>query len=385
MNGNKDITANFLINTYTLTTHATNGSVTLAPPTGPYNDGTSVQLTAVPISGSYHFVGWSGDTVGKSAATSPMSVIMTANRDITAKFEITAFTLNINIVGNGSVAKNPDQLKYDSNSTVQLTATPAPGNTFTGWSVDASGTTNPLTVTMDGNKNITANFTLVPSGIAPVDLLSNVNFVVLAGSAVTNIPTSNITGDVGLSPAAGSFYAGLTQPEVTGTIYTVNAAGPAGYVIDVARLTAAKGDLTIAYNDAAGRTPVPTGPFLNPGAGNIGGLNLVAGLYKFTGSAAITGSDVTLTGSATDVWIFQIGTNFNVGNGIKVLLGGSAQAKNIFWQVGTSATLGTTSHVEGTIMADQLISLATGATLNGRALTFTGAVTLDKVIIVKPL
>lgn len=223
-----------------------------------------------------------------------------------------------------------------------------------------------------------------PPGIAPVNLLSTANFVILAGSMVTNIPTSNITGDVGLSPAAGSNYAGLTAGEVAGITYAVDATGPGFAVPNAVLLTAAKGDLTIAYNDAAGRTPIPTGPFLNPGSGNIGGLTLVAGLYKFTTTAEITGSDVTLTGSATDVWIFQIGTSFNVGNGIKVILGGSAEAKNIFWQVGSSATLGTTSVVQGTIMADMLISLATGATLNGRALTFTGAVTLDQAILVRP-
>jgi hypothetical protein len=219
----------------------------------------------------------------------------------------------------------------------------------------------------------------------PVNLGSTANFAILAGSLVSNIPPSAVTGDIGLSPAAGSKITGFGLTEVTGTIYTADATGPAGSVASAAMLTTAKGDLTIAYNDAAGRTPVPTGTFLNPGSGNIGGLNLVPGLYKFTGGASITGSDVTLTGSATDVWIFQIQSTLTVGNGIKVILAGAAQATNIFWQVGTSATLGTTSAFKGTIMADQSISLATGARLDGRALARIAAVTLASSTVTKPV
>lgn len=150
---------------------------------------------------------------------------------------------------------------------------------------------------------------------------------------------------------------------MTGTIYAVDSTYPTASVavIDPTALTAAKGDLTIAYNDAAGRTPVPTGTFLNPGDGNLGGLTLVSGLYKFTGAALISGSALTLSGSATDTWIFQIGSDLTVANGIQIVLVGGAQASNIFWQVGTSASIGVGSVMQGTIMADQSISLATGA------------------------
>jgi hypothetical protein len=219
---------------------------------------------------------------------------------------------------------------------------------------------------------------------APVNLRSTANFAVLGGSLVSNIPNSAVTGDIGLCPAAGSNITGFGSTEVTGTIFTVDATGPAGSVTAATQLTAAKGDLTIAYNDAAGRTPVPTGPFLNPGSGNIGGLTLVPGLYKFTSEISITGSDVTLTGSATDVWIFQIAASLTVGSGIKVILAGGAQAANIFWQVGTSATLGTTSVFKGTIMADQSISLNTGARLDGRALASVAAVTLASSTVNRP-
>ncbi|HLX13041.1 MAG TPA: ice-binding family protein [Bacteroidota bacterium] len=220
--------------------------------------------------------------------------------------------------------------------------------------------------------------------LTPVPLGTAGNFVVLASSLVSNVPTSAITGNVGLSPAAGSKITGLGTTQVTGTIYTVDATGPTGSVTSVVMLDSAQADLTIAYNNAAGRTPVPTGTFLNPGAGNIGGMTLIAGLYKFTSALSITGSDVTLTGSSTDVWIFQIASDLIVGNGIKVTLAGGAQASNIFWQVGSSATLGTTCAFKGTIMAHQSISLNTGASLLGRALASNAAVTLASNAITKP-
>lgn len=228
---------------------------------------------------------------------------------------------------------------------------------------------------------------VLPAAAAPqekVDLGSAERYVVLAGSLISNIPGSAITGDIGLSPAAGSFITGFGENEVTGTVFTTDATGPAGSVAAASDLTTAKGDITIAYNDMAGRTPVPAGEFLNPGSGNIGGATLESGLYKFTGGASITGSDVTLTGGADEVWIFQIAADLVVGNGIKVILAGGARAGNIFWQVGTSATLGTTVVFKGTIVADQSISMNTGASLEGRALARIAAVTLASNAITRP-
>jgi hypothetical protein len=217
-----------------------------------------------------------------------------------------------------------------------------------------------------------------------VDLGTAANYSVLAGSAITSIAPSLITGDIGLSPATGANISGLTQAQVVGTIYAVNDSGPVGSVSDAGRLTTAQGDLTIAYNNAAARTPVPTGSFLNPGSANIGTLTLVPGLYKFTSTLLISGGNVTLSGGANEVWIFQIGTSLTLANNMQVILTGGAKAANVFWQVGSSAALGTNSVMKGTIMADQSITMGTGGTLEGRALARIAAVTLASNAVTRP-
>jgi hypothetical protein len=219
----------------------------------------------------------------------------------------------------------------------------------------------------------------ISAGQAPVNLLSTSPFAVLAGTAISDVPESAITGNVGISPAARSYITGLSAPEVSGSIYAASDGGAVAVL-----LTQAQNDFTTAYNDAAGRTPVPVNAYLNPGNGNIGGMNLGPGLYKFTGAAMVSGSDLTLTGSATNVWIFQIATSLTVDNAIQVALAGGAQAANVFWQVGTSAMFGTSSVFQGTVMAQDEITLATGATLDGRALTKT-AVTLQSTTITLPI
>jgi hypothetical protein len=217
---------------------------------------------------------------------------------------------------------------------------------------------------------------LEAAGPATVNLRSAAPFTILAGAAITTTGGGLITGDVGASPITGAAIH-VVQSQVTGTIYEVDATGPAGAVVDPTLLTAAQGDLTTAYNDAAGRLPAPTGPFLNPGAGNLGGLTLVPGLYKFTGTALITGGNVTLAGGPNDVWIFQVAADLEEGSMMQVILAGGAQAKNIFWQVGTSATIGTFAVFKGTIMANQAITMNTTSAMDGRALASVAGVTFD--------
>ncbi|MFH0920225.1 MAG: ice-binding family protein [Fibrobacterota bacterium] len=214
---------------------------------------------------------------------------------------------------------------------------------------------------------------------AAVNLRSTAGFAVLAGSLISNIPTSAITGDVGLSPAARSFITGFGLTEVTGAIYASDDVAPAGVP---AMLTAAKGDLTTAYNDAAGRTATDIVLL----AGNLGGLTLTPGLYKSSGSLEISSGDLAFDakGDANAVFIIQIASTLMATSGRQVFLRNEAKASNIFWQVGTSATFGTTVIFKGTIMADQSIALNTGATVEGRLLARIGAVTLNGNTLVTP-
>jgi hypothetical protein len=139
----------------------------------------------------------------------------------------------------------------------------------------------------------------------------------------------------------------------------------------------AQADLLVAYNDLAGRTaPAPT--ILTGAAPDIGGTTKAPGIYKSNTSLAITGT-VTLDGGGDPnaVWIFQIASTLTTAGSSNVVLAGSASAHNVFWQVGSSATLGTNSTLNGSILALTSITLTTNATLNGRALARNGAVTLD--------
>ena len=212
---------------------------------------------------------------------------------------------------------------------------------------------------------------------APVALGAAGQFVILTKAGITDVPTSAVTGNVGTSPITGAADL-LTCTEVTGTIYSVDSAGPACRVIDPARLTAAVLAMQHAYTDAAGRT-LPD--FINLGGGNIGGLTLIPGLYKW-GTSVRMPTDITISGNPDDVWIFQIAGNLKLSNAIAVHLSGGAQAKNIFWQVAGLATLGTTSHFEGIILSKTLIAMQTGASINGRLFSQT-AVTLQKNVVTK--
>jgi len=215
-----------------------------------------------------------------------------------------------------------------------------------------------------------------------VDLGLSTNFAILAGSLISNIPTSEVTGNIGLSPAAGSAITGFGLTEITGTIYTTDATGPAGSVTSAAMLTSAKGDLTAAYNDAAGRTAVDIVLL----AGNLGGLTLTPGLYKSSGSLEITSGNLTFDAEWNEsaVFIIQIASTLSTRSGTQVILKGGAKAERIFWQVGTSASLGTSTIFKGNILADQSISLNTGANVEGKLLARIAAVTLSSNIVTNP-
>ena len=212
-----------------------------------------------------------------------------------------------------------------------------------------------------------------------VDLGVAGDFVILSKSGITDVYKSAVTGDIGSSPITGAAIL-LKCAEVTGTIYTVDAAGPLPCrVTNATRLGTAVLNMQTAYTDAAGRS---NPDFLNLGAGNIGGKTLKAGLYKFT-TAVIIPTNVTISGSSTDVWIFQIAGTLTMSSAVRITLTGGAQAKNIFWQTSGAVTLGTTSHFEGNILGQTAINLQTGASINGRMLAQT-AVTLQMNTVVMP-
>lgn len=236
----------------------------------------------------------------------------------------------------------------------------------------------------------------------PVNLLSVLtnNFVILTKAGITNTGshTSAVTGNVGASPITAAAMNNLFCTELTGTMYGVNAgytgsgattcfAGNPGVPAVVppdankTLVDTAVADMVTAYNEAAGRT----GPdFINLHAGDISGQTLVPGLYKYTAGLLIT-TDVTLSGGADDVWIFQIAGNLTQGPGAKVMLAGGAKAKNIFWQVGggVGVALNTTAVMEGTVLAIAAITMATGSTTHGRLLAQT-EVTLDATTVTTP-
>ncbi len=219
---------------------------------------------------------------------------------------------------------------------------------------------------------------------SPVGLGTAGDYVILAKSGISTVPTSVITGDVALSPAAGSFLTGFslsmdagnvfaTSPQVTGHLFAADYAPPTP-----SNLTTAIGDMLLAFTDAGGRAPDVT----ELGAGNIGGMTLAPGVYKW-GTGLLIPTNVALAGSATDVWIFQIAQDLMVSSATSVALSGGALPKNVFWQVAGLVELGTTAHFEGVILSKTSITLSTGASINGRLMAQT-AVSLDAATVVEP-
>jgi hypothetical protein len=198
------------------------------------------------------------------------------------------------------------------------------------------------------------------------------------------VPTSVVTGNVALSPMAASFITGFdltadstntfsTSHQVTGKVYAADYTAPTA-----SNLTTAITNMGTAFTDAAGRAPDVT----ELGAGNIGGMTLVAGVYKW-GTGLLIPTDVHLVGSATDVWVFEIAQDLTMSSAASIVLGGGALAKNIVWQVSGLVDLGTTAHFEGVILCQTGITLRTGASINGRLLAQT-AVIIDGSTIVAP-
>lgn len=215
-------------------------------------------------------------------------------------------------------------------------------------------------------------------GPAPVRLGSAGTFAILSKTGTTDVYASAVNGDVGTSPITGAALL-LSCGEVSGRIFVVDAAGPPCAINDATTLTASIGDMETAYVDAAGRV---SPDYTELGAGEIGGLTLTPGLYKWNTDVLIT-NDVTLSGGPNDVWIFQVAGTLNQGNAVRITLTGGALPKNIFWQVAGAVTIGTTAHFEGVVLAKTMVAVNTGASVNGRLLAQT-AVTLQMNSITQP-
>jgi uncharacterized repeat protein (TIGR02543 family) len=298
----------------------------------------------------------------------------------------TQYSLTV-IAVNGTVVINPNQVGYNNGDIVELTATANSGYTFDSWSGDATGNVNPLNVTMNGNKTITANFTEnLPLGPGAVDLGSAGDFAILTKSGISTINSTLITGHIGVSPATATAITGFSQTMdasgefstsiyVVGNIYAANYAPPTPSYISTAI-----SDQETAFTAAMGLT---TDVIVDLGAGDISGMTLAPGLYKWGTGLLITNQGVTLEGGPNDTWVFQIADDFTVQNDASIVLAGGALAKNIFWITSTQALLGSNVEFYGNILAQTLISLTNGTTVYGRLLSQT-AVTLDASIVTKP-
>jgi len=241
----------------------------------------------------------------------------------------------------------------------------------------AASTTVAAAAPTGAEASVTAAVAYAPQ--APVNLGSAGDFTVLSKTGITNVRATAIVGNVGTSPITGAALL-LECDEVTGYIYTVDAAGPLPCrVTDATRLTAAVGDMETAYNDAAGRVNPDV---LNLGAGEIGGLTLAPGLYKWTSNVSIS-NDLTLEGGPNDVWILQIAGTLDEANAKSVTLTGGAQAKNVYWQSAGGVAIGTTAHFEGTILSKTMIAMKTKASINGRLFAQT-AITLQMNSVTQP-
>ncbi len=229
-------------------------------------------------------------------------------------------------------------------------------------------------------------FPLVVSAqpLTPVSLGTAGNFVVLAKAAISTVPPSAITGDIGVSPAAQTFITGFslttatgyaTSTQVTGRVYAADQTAPTPTM-----MTTAISDMETAYTDAAGRS---NPDFTEFQTGHIGGAELEPGLYIWAGTVSAS-ADFSLVGGPNDVWIFQIAGGLQLATNVNVTLSGGAQAANVFWQVAGAVNIGTSAHMEGVILTATAVDMGTSATLNGRLLAQT-AVNLNANAITAPV
>lgn len=332
-----------------------------------------------------------GDATGRAptiVATTPLEGAAGAplNVNVTAMFdtEMDGSTVNASTftLSSGSTPVTGTVIYADATATFWPSTRLAGNTPYTATVTTGAASATGVALAASRSWTFTTG-TTVAAGL-PVALRTSGSFVMLAKSAISTVPTSAITGDIAVSPAAATYITGFsltanstntfaTSPQITGKAYAANYASPTP-----SKLTTAVGDMELAFTDAAGRAPDVT----ELGAGNIGGMTLTPGVYKW-GSGLTIPTNVTLTGDATSVWIFQVAQGLTVSSGTRVQLTGGALAKNVFWEVAGGVELGTTAHFEGIVLGKTSITLRTGASVNGRLLAQT-AVSIDGSTVVQP-
>ncbi|MGB3367975.1 MAG: ice-binding family protein [Acidaminobacteraceae bacterium] len=219
---------------------------------------------------------------------------------------------------------------------------------------------------------------------SPVELGLAGDYVILAKSGISTVPSSSVTGNIGVSPIDSTAITGFsltmdatnqfaTSGQITGKVFASDYTAPTP-----SNLTTAISNMETAYTDAAGRAA----DYTELHSGDLSGKTLTSGVYKW-GTDVLINTDVTLSGGPNDIFIFQISKGITQASGAKVILTGGVQAKNIFWQTADTVSIGTGAHFEGIILSMTNITLATNSSINGRILAQT-AVTIDASIVVAP-
>lgn len=202
----------------------------------------------------------------------------------------------------------------------------------------------------------------------PIDLGTSSTYGALAGSELTNTGTTTVVGDIGVNPGSSiTGFGGAPDGSNTGVVHASDA--PA---------LQAQSDLTTAYNDAAGLTPISTG------LAELNGMSLTPGVYSGGALSISDNGSLTLAGTADSIWVFQAASSLTIGSATHINITGGASACNVFWQIGSSASIGTSAQFQGTVMAAQSITAASGASVIGRLLAMNAAVTLQSNSITVP-
>jgi hypothetical protein len=395
VNGNRALVANFI----TIPVGALAVNLSSSPAiggntsgAGAYPVGSSVTVTAIP-NANYTFLNWTDNNVVVSTSRNYQFTLV-SNRILVANFRIipaSQFALNLSSSPIAGGSTNGEGA-YNSGTNVIAVATPNNGYSFINWTENgASVSTNPnYSFTINGNRTLIANFLFVSTaGIGPnlPSLGLAGNYAILTQSGISTTGVTSITGNLGVSPITATAITGFglildgsgqfaTTPTVNGRVFASNYAAPTP-----ANLTVAVDNMQTAYTNSNNLTA--PAPVLNLGAGNLSGLVIAPGLYKFSTGVLISNQGVTLVGNANDTWVFTVAQDLTVNNMAKITLGPGVQAKNIYWVVAGQATLGTGVDFSGIILSKTLISLNTGAKVNGRLLAQT-AVTLNASTVIQP-